>query len=143
MNAPDESAWWLEPFRDFLALESGDSPNTVDSYLRDLKRLVAFAASRGVRDPEQVSRPLLRDLVYLLKDLGLAPATIRRQVSALHTYFGFLVGEGILKEDPSDRLETPTRGRRLPEVLTFPEVERMLASPQVDEPRAWRDRALL
>ena len=88
-------------------------------------------------------RPLLRDLVYLLKDLGLAAATIRRQVSALHTYFGFLVGEGILKEDPSDRLETPSRGRRLPEVLTVPEVERMLASPQVDEPRAWRDRALL
>ncbi len=62
--------FWLEGFRDFLALESGSSANTVESYLRDLRRLGEFATSRGIRDPNRLTRPLLRDFVYLLKDLG-------------------------------------------------------------------------
>jgi integrase/recombinase XerD len=135
--------FWLEGFRDFLALESGHSANTVESYLRDLRRLGEFATSRGVRDPARLTRALLRDFVYLLKDLGLSAASIRRGVSAIRTYFGFLVGEGRVTEDPSDRLESPRRGRTLPPTLSPLEMEKLLASPQVDEPLAWRDRALL
>jgi integrase/recombinase XerD len=133
----------LEGFRDFLALESGNSENTVMAYLRDLQRLAEFAASKGVRDPGQVTRPLLRDFVYLLKDLGLSPATIRREVSAIRTYYGFMVGEGRVASDPSDRLQSPRRGRVLPDILSVREVESLLAAPALDEPLAWRDRALL
>ncbi len=133
----------LEGFRDFLALESGHSEHTVEAYLRDLQRLAEFAASKGVRDPGQVNRTLLRDFVYLLKDLGLSPATIRREVSAVRTYYGFLVGEGRLAADPSDRLESPRRGRTLPDTLTVPEIEALLSAPSIDERLAWRDRALL
>ena len=133
----------LEPFRDYLALEAGHSENTVRAYRRDLRRLGEFALSRGVRNPVDVTRALLRDFVYLLKDLGLSPATIRREVSAIRTYFGFLIGEGRLSVDPSDRLESPQHGRRLPETLTVGEVNAILAAPQVEEPLAWRDRAFL
>ena len=133
----------LEPFRDYLALEAGHSPNTVEAYLRDLRRLGEFAASKGVRGPAQITRTHLRDFVYLLKDLGLSPATIRREVSAVRTYFGFLIGEGRVGQDPSDRLESPQRWRRLPETLSVKEVEALLAAPNVDEPLAWRDRAFL
>lgn len=133
----------LEGFRDFLALESGHSENTVAAYLRDLQRLADFAGSKGVRDPGQVSRTLLRDFVYLLKDLGLSAATIRREVSAIRTYYGFLAGEGRVAGDPSDRLESPRRGRTLPDTLSVAEVEALLAAPNVDEPLAWRDRSLL
>jgi integrase/recombinase XerD len=133
----------LEPFRDYLALEAGHSPNTVEAYLRDLRRLGEFAASKGVRGPAQITRTHLRDFVYLLKDLGLSPATIRREVSAVRTYFGFLIGEGRVEQDPSDRLESPQRWRRLPETLSVKEVEALLAAPNVDEPLAWRDRAFL
>ena len=133
----------LEPFRDYLSLEAGHSVNTVDAYLRDLRRLGQFAVSKGVRRPAQITRAHLRDFVYLLKDLGLSPATIRREVSAIRTYFGFLVGEGRVAENPSDRLESPQRWRRLPETLSVPEVEALLAAPLVDEPLAWRDRAFL
>jgi integrase/recombinase XerD len=98
---------------------------------------------KRARTPASVSRALLRDFVFALKDLGLSSATIRRQVSATHTYFAFLVGEGHLTDDPSDRMETPRKGRVLPEVLTVPEVEAMLAAPPADHPLAWRDRALL
>jgi integrase/recombinase XerD len=138
-----ERAFWLEPFRDYLALEAGNSANTVEAYLRDLRRLAQFAASKGVRGPAEVTRGHLRDFVFLLKDLGLSPATIRRHVSAVRTYFGFVVGEGRLAEDPSDRLESPQRWRTLPDTLTVREVEAILAAPSVDEPLAWRDRALL
>ena len=138
-----ERAFWLEAFRDHLSLEAGNSTNTVDAYLRDLGRLAQFAASKGVADPAQVTRAHLRDFVFLLKDLGLSPATIRRNVSAVRTYFSFLIGEGRLSEDPSDRLESPQRWRTLPDTLSPREVEAMLAAPAVEEPLAWRDRALL
>jgi integrase/recombinase XerD len=135
--------FWLEGFRDFLALEAGHSANTVESYLRDLRRMGEFATSRGIREPNRITRALLRDFIYLLKDLGLSPASIRRSVSAMRTYYGFLAGEGRVTDDPSDRLETPRRGRTLPETLSVPEVEALLASPNLEHPLAWRDRALL
>jgi integrase/recombinase XerD len=138
-----ERAFQLEGFRDYLALEAGSSGHTIENYLRDLRRFLQFAQTRRARDPASVNPALLRDFVFLLKDLGLSPATIRRQVSALHTYFGFLIGEGILTGDPSDRLETPKKWRTLPEVLSVREVEAMLAAPSADQPLAWRDRALL
>ncbi|HET6796352.1 MAG TPA: site-specific tyrosine recombinase XerD [Gemmatimonadales bacterium] len=138
-----ERDFWLEGFRDFLALESGHSANTVEAYLRDLRRLGEFAASRGIRDPARLTRPLLRQFVFLLKDLGLSAASIRRGVSAIRTYYGFMAGEGRIKDDPSDRLESPRRGRTLPVTLSVQEVESLLAAPQLEQPLAWRDRALL
>lgn len=138
-----ERAFWLEGFRDYLSLEAGHSGNTVDAYLRDLRRLGEFALARGAREPGAVTRAHLRDFVYLLKDLGLSAATIRRSVSAIRTYYGFLLGEGRVRDDPSDRLETPRRGRVLPDTLSVAEVEALLAAPGLDDPLAWRDRALL
>jgi integrase/recombinase XerD len=143
LRAQIDRDFWLEGFRDFLALEAGHSANTVESYMRDLRRLGEFAVSRGVRDPNRLTRPLLRDFVYLLKDLGLSAASIRRGVSAIRTYFGFLLGEGRVSDDPSDRLESPRRGRVLPDTLSVQEVEALLAAPNLDQPLAWRDRALL
>ena len=136
-------AWSLERFRDYLALEAGNSGNTVESYLRDITRLVEYATSRGAKTPEQLSAAQLREFIYFLKDLGLAPTTIRRQISAIRTYFKFLVGEGIAARDPSERIESPKRWRTLPAVLTLPEIDKLLAAPNTDEPLAIRDRALL
>lgn len=143
MSDEAERAFQLEGFRDYLALELGSSGHTIENYLRDLRRLVQFAETKRARSPASVSRTHLRDFVFMLKDLGLSPATIRRQVSALHTYFAFLIGEGVLKDDPSDRLETPRKWRTLPEVLSVAEAEAMLGAPSPDQPLGWRDRALL
>jgi integrase/recombinase XerD len=135
--------FWLEGFRDYLALESGHSANTVEAYLRDLRRLGEFATSKRIRHPGKLSRPMLREFVFLLKDLGLSPASIRRAVSAIRTYYGFLLAEAKVSDDPSDRLESPRRGRTLPVTLSVSEVEALLESPKVDQPLAWRDRSLL
>ncbi|HET9275725.1 MAG TPA: site-specific tyrosine recombinase XerD [Gemmatimonadales bacterium] len=143
MTEEAEREYLFEGFRDYLALEAGASAHTVESYLRDLRRFIQFAVTKKARTPDAVTPRLLRDFIFALKDLGLAPATIRRQVSSLHTYFAFLLGEGHLTDDPSDRLETPRRGRVLPSVLSVAEVERLLAAPQADDALAWRDRALL
>lgn len=136
-------AFWLEQFRDYLALEAGNSGHTVESYVRDIRRLVRHAASRGARRPDEITAAQLRDFIYDLKDLGLAPATIRRQISAVRTYYRFLVGEGRATRDPSERLESPSQWRKLPSVLSVPEVERLLGAPNADEPLAIRDGALL
>lgn len=138
-----ERAFLLEQFRDYLTLEAGHSGNTVSSYLRDLGRFVGWLTARGVSDPGGVDRKLLREFVYALKDLGLSAATIRRQVSAIRTYYRFLLAEGRVETDPSDRLEMPRRGRRLPDTLSVAEMDKMLAVPRADEALAWRDRALL
>jgi integrase/recombinase XerD len=138
-----ERAFLLELFEDHLGLEAGHSRNTIESYRRDLRRFVAFAGQHGATGPGSVSRKQVRDFVYALKDLGLSTATIRRQVSAIRTYYGFLLAEGRVESDPSDRLELPRRGRKLPDTLSVTEVEALLGAPQADEPLAWRDRALL
>ena len=133
----------LERFTDFLSLEQGASPQTIEAYGRDLGRFVEYAVTKGARAPVDVTARLLRDFVYQLKDIGLAPASIRRSVSALRTYYRFLLADGIVVRDPSERLETPKRWRTLPEVLTVDEVQRLLASPTIDDPLYFRDRALL
>jgi integrase/recombinase XerD len=143
---PDEvaRAFLIERFQDALTLELGAADRTRESYGRDLNRFVSFALSKHVRVPSEVTARLLRDFMYFLKDIGLAPASIRRSVSALRTYYRFLITEGVLDDDPSDRLELPKQWRALPDVLTADEVERLVAAPSLDDDAlAFRDRAML
>ncbi len=133
----------LEPFQDFLAVEQGLSPRTREAYALDLARFATYAKAKRSAGPNHVAPRLLREYMYHLKDIGLSPASIRRNVSALRTYFKFLVGEGHVQRDPSDRLETPKRWRTLPEVLTVADVDSILGAPSLDEPLAFRDRAML
>jgi len=137
------AAFHLEVFDNLLSLEKGSSVNTREAYRRDLARLIEYATMRGIADPSALTPKLLREYVYYLKDIGLAPASIRRSISATRSYFKFLLGEGLLPKDPSEKLETPKAWRTLPEVLTVAEIEKLLGSPTIDEPLAFRDRALL
>jgi integrase/recombinase XerD len=136
-------AFLLERYTDFLALEKGSSERTQDAYGRDVNRLVDFLLTKHVTAPVDVSPKVLREFVYHLKDLGLSPASIRRTVSAARSYFRFLMGDGLVVRDPSERLDTPRRWRSLPEVLTVPEIQKLLAAPTMDDPLYFRDRAML
>ena len=142
-RVPSSDAFHLPAFRDYLSLEAGHSDNTITAYQRDLLRLTEFATSKGIQDPRGITTPLLRQFVFLLKDLGLSGATIRRNISAVRTWFCFMVAEGLVERDPSDRLETPKRWRTLPDVLSEAEMTRLLEAPHVEEKLAWRDRTLL
>ena len=136
-------AFLLERFQDYLALEQGVSVRTSEAYKRDLDRFATYVNLKGAASPADVGAKTLREYIYHLKDLGLAPASIRRNVSAVRSYFKFLLGEGHVVRDPSERLETPKRWRTLPEVLSVEEVGRILAAPTLDEKLAFRDRAML
>mgnify|MGYP002787340877 CR=1 FL=1 len=128
---------------DVLQLERGVSPLTRDAYARDLVRLFQFAAGRGVTSAAALTTALLREHLYALHDAGLAPASIRRMLSALRTYFGILLAEGVLSVDPSERLTPPRQGRALPSVLSVPDVQRLLSAPSLEDPLCLRDRAML
>jgi integrase/recombinase XerD len=145
MSTPDaRSRGFLLPrFADYIALEQGLSPRTIEAYQRDLARFAEYADVKGAAMPAAITATMLREFVYHLKDLGLAPASIRRSISAIRTYFRFLIGDGIVSADPSERLETPQRWRSLPEVLTVDEVQRLMAAPTLDDALVFRDRALL
>lgn len=142
---PDEASrtFALERFDDFLSLEEGAAERTREAYARDVARLVAFALTKSVGRPVDLTPRHLRDFVYHLKDLGLAPSSIRRTVSGVRTYCRFLMAEGILLHDPSDRLEMPRRWQSLPEVLSVDEVTRLLGAPSLDDAMCFRDRAML
>lgn len=133
----------LERFTDYLSFERGLSPRTLDAYGRDTRRLEEFLATRGIRDPGATSPIDLREFTYHLRDQGLAPTSIRRTLSAVRTYFGFLLAEGLIDGDPSEQLEPPKTWRRLPDVLTRDEVERLLEAPDAGHRLYWRDRAML
>jgi len=133
----------FEQFRDYLTFERGLSPSTVSAYDRDLSRWSEFLEGEGVQAPAAVSPGHLREWVFSLKDAGLAATSIRRAQSAVRTYFSFLLAEGALKIDPSDRLESPKVGRKLPDFLTHEEVARLLEAPDENKITFWRDRAIL
>ncbi len=146
MTGPDDAvarSFRLEPFRDYLRFERGLAVRTVDAYVRDLSAFVAFAAREGAVAPGDVDYGALRDYVAALGDLGRAPATVSRAISSLRGYFRFLLEEGVIDRDPSERLETPGAGRRLPDVLSVWEIERLLAAVTPDRRYAFRDRAIL
>ncbi len=133
----------LEPFLDHLAFERGLAARSIAAYRRDVERFLAFVEDRGVRRPDAVTGNALRDYTFHLKDAGLAATSIRRAQSALRTYFAFLLAEGVLEDDPTERLESPRVWRRLPDVLSREEVERLLEAPEEGHPMHWRDRAIL
>jgi integrase/recombinase XerD len=138
-----DAGFHVRLFEDALALEDGASPRTIEAYRRDVVRCAAFARARGVTTAAGLTPALLREFVYHLKDLGLAGSSIRRTISALRTWFRVLLAEGLVTRDPTERLDPPRRGRTLPEVLSVEEVTRLLAAPGLDEPLAFRDRAML
>ena len=133
----------LEEFRDYLQFERGVSPRTLEAYGRDLKRLVDYAARLGIDDVARLTPGHLREFVYDLKDQGLQATSIRRTLSGIRSYFGFLIAEGHLQADPTEQIEMPKVWRKLPGVLSRQDVEKILDAPQINDRLYWRDKALL
>ena len=138
-----DSSFRLESFVDYLSFERGLSDRTLSAYQRDLEKLLVFLEGKGRNEPADVIPQDLRDFVFHLKDSGLAPSSIRRTLSSLRGYFAFLLEEGVLEVDPSERLESPRAWRKLPDVLSVEEVEKILEAPNPDHPLYWRDRSIL
>src|SRR6266516_1271449 len=136
---------------DFLAhleFERGLSRNTLPAYRTDLLQFGRFLAER--RREATTAEP--NDLSDFLADRaqgdgnGRAPcstATVHRKAACLRSFYRHLRREEAVDDDPAAQLETPRRGRKLPEVLSYAEIQRLLAQPRGDDPATVRDRALL
>ena len=132
-------------FLAYLEFERGLSRNTLAAYRTDLLQLGDFLEQRG----SDVKSASTQDLSEFLASLAEGPAgprsaaTINRKAACLRSFYKHLRREEIVVDDPTANLAVPRRRRRLPEVLTQSEVQRLLATPQGDDPISRRDRALL
>jgi integrase/recombinase XerD len=138
-----EAAFRLEQFQDHLAFERGLAERTLAAYRRDLDGFVAHLRTKGVEAPGDTTAEHVRGWIYHLRGRGLAAASIRRAQSSLRTYFAFLLAEGVVDADPTDRMQSPRSPRTLPDHLTREEVEALLGAVDPDHPLHWRDRAVL
>jgi integrase/recombinase XerD len=118
------------------------SPNTVESYARDLAALAAFAEKRNV-DPGAMDRRDLEAFVRSLLAGGLSPRSTARAVACVRGFFKFLAVEQRLESSAADDLRAPRAWAALPRFLDLDEVDRLLAQPDVSTPRGLRDKALI
>ena len=134
----------LKQFDGYLRLEKSLSPNSVEAYVRDVTKLQQFLLGERVHaGPTQVTTRLLRDFLATLQGLGLGATSQARTLSGLKAFFDFLIMEDLLKLDPTDTLEAPKTGRHLPDTLSYPEIETLLAVIDLSTDEGLRARALL
>ena len=132
----------LREYLAYIQVEKGLAPNSLESYRRDLLRLVAWANEQG-KSVEELTRGDLRGWIAQLSREGLAPSTVSRAVSAARGLFRFLMLDGHIKTHPAEDLSTPQGGTPLPRFLTEDEMERLLCAPDIQTLEGLRDRAIL
>ena len=132
---------WLGRWLDHLASERGLSANTVVAYQRDLELLRRHLGTS--KRPEEASRD---DLLALLKKLRLqsrSPRSVARWLASARGFYGWLLEEEVIADDPSARLETPKTWRTIPKALAMDDVDTLLATPDRSTPVGLRDTAML
>jgi integrase/recombinase XerD len=132
-------------FLAYLEFERGLSRNTLEAYRSDLLQFGRFLEVRGV-GPATVGTQDVGDFLAALEGIdgrAASPATIHRKAACLRSFYRHLRREGLVDGDPTASLTAPRRGRKLPQVLTRGEVDRLLSRPSGTEPTDLRDRALL
>ncbi len=137
---------------DYLVAERGASPYTVRNYTSDLLGNRARGAERGffqflrlrrIESLEEVDKNVLRDYISWLMDQGIVKPSITRKLSAIRSFYRYLMREEILPTNPIEKTSSPKLDRRLPSFLTVEETVRLLEAPDLSTPQGKRDRALL
>ena len=129
---------YLEYLRDVRRM----SPNTIESYARDLGQLAAFAETRGI-DLEAIDRRELEAFVRSQMAAGQAPRSVARLVACVRGFYKFVAIEKKLPHNPAEDLRAPRAWAALPRFLSLEAVDRLLAQPDVNTPRGLRDKALI
>ncbi|MFB3817478.1 MAG: site-specific tyrosine recombinase XerD [Candidatus Methylomirabilales bacterium] len=117
----------LDPFLEYLVVERGLAQNTLEAYRRDLARYTDYLAARGL-DLAGLDRAEVPRYLLALREAGLSPRSVARHLSAIRQFHRFLAREGGLPGDPTAHVEASVPWRRLPDVLSAAEVERLLAA---------------
>ncbi len=133
----------LRRFLDHVRLEKGLSDNSIEAYERDLVRYLGIVIDRGITTVEAIRAKDVSEFVRTLDDIGLAPSSVARSLTAVRVFHAFLVTEGIVDDNPTENQRPPKIGRKLPEVLTVEEMSALLDQPNRETDLGLRDRALL
>ncbi|HEX5132687.1 MAG TPA: site-specific tyrosine recombinase XerD [Candidatus Krumholzibacteria bacterium] len=132
----------VDTFLHYLVVEKGLQPNTIRAYARDLRAYLETLDELGVDVPARLNRDALEFHAIRLSRRGLTPASRARMLSTLRHFHRFLAREGTAPEGVADRVARPKLPRRMPGVLTLPQVETLLEQPDTT-PLGLRDRAML
>ena len=138
----DTAALIIRKYQQYLKLEKSLSKNTLDAYMTDLDKLLNFLQSENI----EISDVCLDDLERFsagLHDIGIHPRSQARIISGIKSFFHFLIMADYLEADPSELLEVPKIGLKLPEVLTVEEIDSIIAAIDLSKNEGQRNRAIL
>ena len=133
---------YIKDFVSFLKIEKGLAENSIFAYQNDVSKLNDFAGYRNLAVTD-LTYTHLKEFVSELFDLGLSARTQARIISGIKQFFGFLILEDLLKDDPSELLEMPKIGRKLPEVLTIEEIDQLIGAIDLGKLEGHRNRAII
>lgn len=139
----------IERFLNFLSVEKGFAENTLAAYRNDLVQLADFVQQKAGRahfSPAwaDFTRQMMLNYQLQLKERKYANTTLARKVAAAKSFFKFMVGEGHLKENPTENIASPNVGRLLPKPISIAQVRKLLEQPaKLSTPEAKRDNAML
>ena len=132
-------------FKGYLRLERSMSDHSVEAYLRDVEKLEQYlmAIGKDKLRPQDVTLEDLQGCVQWIAKLGMTATSQARTISGLKAFFKFLLLEDMAREDPTQLLEAPKVLRKLPDVLTFEEIEQIIAQISLDTAEGHRNKAIL
>ncbi|HBL71551.1 MAG TPA: site-specific tyrosine recombinase XerD [Bacteroidales bacterium] len=132
----------INKYKTYLRLEKSLAGNSIDAYLTDVDKLLAYAESEQ-KDFKSISYNDLQHFVATLRDLGIHPRSQARIISGIKSFYRFLLLDEYIAIDPTELLEAPKIGVKIPEVLTVEEINSILDSIDLSKPEGQRNRAML
>ena len=127
----------------YLEVERNVSPYTVRNYTNDLVEFFNFVGDSGVESLKEINKQTIRSYLSHLMEQGRAKSSIARRLSAIRSFYRYLMREEIIPVSPAATTASPKLDRRLPTFLTVEEAKRLVESPDISQPQGQRDRALL
>jgi integrase/recombinase XerD len=134
----------IKEFSHYLKLERSLSDNSVEGYVSDVEKLRQFMNLKHKEvAPQEVSPKNLRGFLDYVTELGMSAHSQARILSGLKSFFKYLLFEGVIEKDPTALIEGPRLGRKLPDTLSFREIEKLLDAVDLSTPEGGRNRAML
>jgi integrase/recombinase XerD len=134
----------IKQFEHYLKLERSLSENSVDAYVHDIVKLRQFLEISNIQvTPQKVTTDQIRKFLEFINELGLTAHSQARILSGLKSFYKFLLMEEEIADDPTTLIDSPKLGRKLPDTLSFEEIEKLLNAIDLSTPEGGRNRALL
>lgn len=131
-------------FKAYLQLERSLAGNSIEAYLADIEKLTTFLLLKNIKkNPSELDLGDLQQFVKWIAELGMTQSSQARIISGLRTFYKYCLLEDISKTDPTALLEAPKLKRTLPDVLSFGEIENIIASIDLSSPEGTRNKAIV